>query len=843
MSNVPSNLIPTRITQLPDAPIASEDSLMLIVYGGVSYKIRVGDLLSVSGVPTSRQVIAGTGLSGGGALSSNVTLSIAAGGVGATQLSTTGVTAGTYGSASLIPVMTVDATGRVTSAVNVTPSISNLAGGAAFRIAYQTAPNATGFIPAPSASNTVLEWDGTSFVWVPAAVGTISAVTASLPISSSGGTTPNLSIPVATGSVDGYLSSSDWSTFNNKQSGITLTTVGTSGPATFVGNVLNVPNYNPGAAIVTSVTATSPVVSSGGSTPNISLPAATGSVNGYLTSADWTTFNNKVTSVSGSSGRITSTGGTTPVIDLVSGIATAGTTGSSTLIPVVTVDTYGRVTSVTTAANPQGTVTSVATSGSVNGITLTGGTITSTGTITLGGTLSGVDLTTQVTGTLPVGNGGTGATTLTGYVKGNGTSAFTASSTVPNTDITGLGTMSTQNTSSVAITGGSINGTIIGAGTPAAGTFTNVTLTTGTISTAPTAGNDIVNKSYADSISTGVNYHPAVQYATAATLTSTGGAYTYNNGTGGVGATLTGAVNAALVVDGHTMVAGDVTAGTRVLIKNETGAYVNTTTPSAAFNGVYVVTQIATVSLPWVLTRATDYDTSGSGTNEIDQGDFFYVVNGTANTNTSWIQQTALPITVGTTQLSFVQFGAATVYTAGTGLTLSGSNQFSITNTGVTANTYGSASSVPVLTVNAQGQLSSVTNTSIALAGSAITSGSVAATVGGTGQTSYTLGDLLYASSTSALSKLADVATGNALISGGVGVAPSYGKIGLTTHISGTLPVANGGTNATATPTAGAVAYGSGTAYAFTAAGTAGQVLISAGAGTPVWGSVDAGTF
>ena len=72
----------------------------------------------------------------------------------------------------------------------------------------------------------------------------------------------------------------------------------------------------------------------------------------------------------------------------------------------------------------------------------------------------------------------------------------------------------------------------------------------------------------------------------------------------------------------------------------------------------------------------------------------------------------------------------------------------------------------------------------------------LAATSGGTGQTSYAVGDLLFASTTTALSKLADVATGNAIISGGVGVAPSYGKIGLTTHVSGTLPVANGGTGA-----------------------------------------------
>jgi hypothetical protein len=79
------------------------------------------------------------------------------------------------------------------------------------------------------------------------------------------------------------------------------------------------------------------------------------------------------------------------------------------------------------------------------------------------------------------------------------------------------------------------------------------------------------------------------------------------------------------------------------------------------------------------------------------------------------------------------------------------------------------------------------------------------ATAGGTGQSVYAVGDLLYASTTTALSKLADVATGNALISGGVGVVPSWGKIGLTTHVSGTLPTANGGTNLTSFTSGGAV--------------------------------------
>jgi len=111
-----------------------------------------------------------------------------------------------------------------------------------------------------------------------------------------------------------------------------------------------------------------------------------------------------VTSVSGTSGRITSTGGNTPVIDLTSGVATAGTTGSSTLIPVITIDTYGRVTTITTASNPQGTVTSVSGTGTVSGISLSG-TVTSSGNLTLGGTL---DLSS------PPAIGGTAANTITG---------------------------------------------------------------------------------------------------------------------------------------------------------------------------------------------------------------------------------------------------------------------------------------------------------------------------------------------------------------------------------------------------------------------------------------------
>jgi hypothetical protein len=97
----------------------------------------------------------------------------------------------------------------------------------------------------------------------------------------------------------------------------------------------------------------------------------------------------------------------------------------------------------------------------------------------------------------------------------------------------------------------------------------------------------------------------------------------------------------------------------------------------------------------------------------------------------------------------------------------------------------------------------------------------------GTGFSSYAVGDVLYADTTTSLAKLADVATGNALISGGVTTAPSWGKIGLTTHVSGTLGVTNGGTGVA---TITGIIKGAGTS-AFAAA-TAGSDYVAPGTAT-----------
>ena len=118
-------------------------------------------------------------------------------------------------------------------------------------------------------------------------------------------------------------------------------------------------------------------------------------------------------------------------------------------------------------------------------------------------------------------------------------------------------------------------------------------------------------------------------------------------------------------------------------------------------------------------------------------------------------------------------------------------------------------------------------------------------TQGGTGYGSYTTGDLLYAASASTLARLNDVATGNSLISGGVGVAPTWGKIGLTTHVSGTLPVANGGTGqATALTQYGVIYAASSSAMGTTTTGTTGQILTANTGSAPTWsnGSITIGS-
>ena len=256
MSNVPSNLIPTRITQLPTAPVADDNSLMMIVYQGNNYKIRVGDLLTVAGVPISRQVIAGTGLTGGGALSSNVTLSVAVAGIGGTQLDATGVTPGVYGNATNIPVFTVDSNGRVTAATTTAAAVPSVTG-TVNEIAISAGPTIA------IANNPVLP--GSGGVVVPA--GTTGQRGTS--------TLGNFRYNSTTGSFEGYNGA--WTAFA-AGSGVTSVATGTGltgGPITSTGTI---------SIDVTGVTAATYGSSS-------VVPVIAVNAQGQITSATNTTIN------------------------------------------------------------------------------------------------------------------------------------------------------------------------------------------------------------------------------------------------------------------------------------------------------------------------------------------------------------------------------------------------------------------------------------------------------------------------------------------------------------------------------------------------------------------------
>lgn len=200
-----------------------------------------------------------------------------------------------------------------------------------------------------------------------------------------------------------------------------------------------------------------------------------------------------------------------------------------------------------------------------------------------------------------------------------------ANTTTARTNL-GLGTIATQNSNNVSITGGAI-----------------------AVTANPSNALDVATKQYVDAAVTNLHVHQAVAVATTAALSGT---VTYNNGSSGIGATLT-LGTALTTLDGYTLVNGD-----RVLIKNQA---------NAAHNGVYNWATGGTV-----LTRSTTSDE----TVELNGGDFFFVVNGTVNGDTGWVVTSSVT-TMGTSDINFTQFSGAGTYTAGTGLTLTG-NQFSV---------------------------------------------------------------------------------------------------------------------------------------------------------------------
>jgi hypothetical protein len=177
----------------------------------------------------------------------------------------------------------------------------------------------------------------------------------------------------------------------------------------------------------------------------------------------------------------------------------------------------------------------------------------------------------------------------------------------------------------------------------------------------PTAAQDLATKSYVDTIAAaGIHYHQACRVETTANLNAT-----YSNGSSGVGATLTNAgTQAALVIDGVTL-----SATNRVMVQDQT---------NQAHNGVYTVTTVGSGSTNWVLTRATDADSyAPSDPDALGEGDAFFITEGTVHGGELDVMTTTGVITFGTTAIVFALVSDAPIYTAGTGLSISGT-EFSL---------------------------------------------------------------------------------------------------------------------------------------------------------------------
>ena len=321
----------------------------------------------------------------------------------------------------------------------------------------------------------------------------------------------------------------------------------------------------------------------------------------------------------------------------------------------------------------------------------------------------------------------------------------------------------------------------------------------------PTSALQSATKQYVDTIAAaGIHYHAPVRVEHPSNLTAA-----YDNGSSGVGATLTNSgTQAALVLDNVTMVAAD-----RVLIAAQT---------NQAHNGVYTVTNIGSASTNWVLTRATDADSYGpSDPDALGEGDAFFIKEGDTNAGHLDVMTTSGTITFGTTNIVFSEVAETSIYSAGDGLTLTGTVFAAGAGTGVTVNAndiaigqdVGTGADVTFNTVTADltGAVTGNVTGNASTASALQTARNIALTGAVTGSTSFD-------------------GSGNVSITT---TATSDPTITLGGDLSGSATLTNlGNATLTATITANSVALGTDTTGNYVAGITAGAAITVTGSGS-----------
>jgi hypothetical protein len=472
--------------------------------------------------------------------------------------------------------------------------------------------------------------------------------------------------------------------------------------------------------------------------------------------------------------------GNSSTINITNTAVTAGSYGSTTAIPTFNVNAQGQLTAagtenISTTLNIAGDTGTDAIAHLVDTLTFTGGEGIDTAVTNNVLTISGEDATTTnkgiasfATANFDVTSGAVSTKNIT-----LGTSTLTNGSTTNS--LAGLQQLDVDN---LQFNGNSIISTDTNGGITLDPNGTgHVSVSSALIKdvATPVDPTDAANKAYVDAVAEGLHIHASVLAATTAAIT---GSVTYDNGTSGVGATLT-TDTPINTLDGYSLVNGD-----RILIKNQA---------NTAHNGIYVRTSST------VFTRAADFNTVA----EIASGDFLFVSNGTVNGKTGWVN-TSKSIAVGTTAVVFEQFSGAGTYIAGSGLAFTGNTIDIVLQTsggleivsdelGLKSTTAGNGLtfSSGVLSVGGTADRITVSADAIDIASTyvgqntittlgTISSGTWQGTTigtiyGGTGNTSYSIGDLLVGAAANALNKLSIGTIGKVLQSNGTTLV--YGDV------------------------------------------------------------------